>query len=63
LGAVTAVTELMHDIGLPVRLRDVGVSEALIPALAKAAITDLNWWTNPRTVSEEVMAELYTAAW
>ncbi len=62
LAAVTAVTDLLQDIALPTRLRDVGVTEDLIPALAKAAITDLNWWTNPRTVSEEVMAALYEAA-
>jgi alcohol dehydrogenase class IV len=61
--AVTAVRELMTDIGLPLRLRDVGVQKEHIPALAKAAYTDLNWWTNPRQVSEEVMADLYRQAW
>lgn len=60
--AVTAVHDLMTDIGLPTMLCDVGVDEKLIPALAKAAYTDLNWWTNPRTVSEAVMEKLYRQA-
>jgi alcohol dehydrogenase class IV len=63
LGAATAVHTLMADIGLPTKLRDAGVAEEQIPPLAKAAYTDLNWWTNPRQVSEEVMAELYRQAW
>ncbi len=62
-GAVTAVHNLLTDIDLPTCLRDAGVSEDLISALAKAAITDLNWWTNPRAVSEDVMADLYQQAW
>lgn len=62
LAGVTAVAELLQDIALPTRLRDVGVSADLIPALAKAAITDLNWHTNPRTINEEAMAQLYHQA-
>lgn len=62
LGAPTAVTELMTDIGLPTRLSEVGVNETLIPALAKAAYTDLNWWTNPCYVNEEAMESMYRAA-
>ena len=56
---VTAVRELMVDIGLPLRLRDVGVTEAMIPELADNAIIDLNWTTNPRAISRDEMAELY----
>jgi alcohol dehydrogenase class IV len=62
-GAAAAVHDLLTDIGLPTRLRDAGVAEALIPPLAKAAYIDLNWWTNPRQVSETVMADLYRQAW
>ncbi len=62
LGAVTAVSELLADIGLPTRLSKVGVSEDLIPTLAQAAFQDLNWWTNPRDVTEKAMAEMYQAA-
>jgi alcohol dehydrogenase class IV len=62
-GAVAAVRRLSEDMGLPTRLRDVGVSEALIPEMARYAYTvDLNWWTNPRAVSEAAMAEMYRAA-
>jgi alcohol dehydrogenase class IV len=62
--AVEAVAQLSRDVGLPARLRDVGVDEALIPEMAKYAYTvDLNWWTNPRSVSEVVMEQLYRAAY
>ena len=62
--AVEAVAQLSRDVGLPARLRDVGVDEALIPEMAKYAYTvDLNWWTNPRSVSEAVMEQLYRAAY
>lgn len=60
--AVKAVQRLMRDLDLPLSLSEVGVSEQLIPALAKAAITDLNWWTNPRQINEEDMATLYRRA-
>ncbi len=60
--AVTAVSHLLTDISLPTRLRDAGVTEDHIPALAKAAMFDLNWWTNPRTVNEAVMEQLYRQA-
>ena len=61
--AVRLVEQLIGDVGLPARLRDVGVSEAMIEPMAKAAYTlDLNWWTNPREVSEQVMATLYRQA-
>lgn len=61
-GAVTAVRDLMTDIGLLTTLCDAGVDDKLIPALAKAAYVDLNWWTNPRTVSEAAMEQLYRRA-
>jgi alcohol dehydrogenase class IV len=61
--AVEAVRQLSQDVGLPTGLRDVGVTEELIPAMAKHAYTvDLNWWTNPRSVNEAVMEQLYRAA-
>lgn len=61
-GAVTAVSQLLTDVALPTRLRDAGVTEDQIPELAKAAMIDLNWWTNPRTVNEGVMEQLYRQA-
>ena len=62
--AIKLVEQLNKDVGLPTRLRDVGVTEAMIAPMAKLAFTvDLNWWTNPRSVSEAVMAEMYRAAY
>jgi alcohol dehydrogenase class IV len=61
--AVEAVRRLNQDVGLPTRLRDVGVTENLFAPMAKHAYgVDLNWWTNPRSVSEVVMEQLYRAA-
>ncbi len=56
---VTAVRQLMTDINLPLRLRDVGVTEAMIPELADNAIIDLNWTTNPRAITRDQMEMLY----
>ncbi len=56
---VTAVRQLMIDIDLPLRLRDVGVTEAMIPELADNAIIDLNWTTNPRAITRDQMEMLY----
>lgn len=61
--AVTAVRDLMIDLNLPLRLRDVGVSEAMIPELADNAIIDLNWTTNPRAINRDQMEELYWATY
>jgi 4-hydroxybutyrate dehydrogenase len=61
--AVAAVSQLMQDVGLPTRLRDVGVTEEVIAPMAKLAYTvDLNWRTNPRAVNQQVMEGLYRAA-
>jgi alcohol dehydrogenase class IV len=61
--AVEAVQELNGDVGLPTRLRDVGVTEEMIKGMAYNAYKiDLNWWTNPRAVSETVMEQLYREA-
>lgn len=58
--AVEAVYELIGDIGLPTSLQAAGISEDLIPAMAKSAYAnDLNWTTNPRQVDEETLAMLY----
>lgn len=62
-GAVKAVRQLVNDIGLPGRLRDVGVTEALIPEMTRHARIDLNWTTNPRLVSEADLEAMYRAAY
>jgi alcohol dehydrogenase class IV len=60
--AVEAVRQLAVDAGLPTRLRDVDVTEEMIPGMAQNAYIDLNWRTNPRTVTEAVMEQLYRDA-
>lgn len=61
-GAVKAVRQLVDDIGLPARLRDVGVTKEMIPEMTKHARIDLNWTTNPRAVSESDLEAMYLAA-
>jgi alcohol dehydrogenase len=60
--AVTEVRQLITDVGLPTRLRDVGITGEMISPLAKNATIDLNWQTNPRLINEEAMAYLYEQA-
>lgn len=60
--AVAEVRQLITDVGLPTRLRDVGVTGEMIPPLAKNAIIDLNWQTNPRLISEGALEYLYEQA-
>lgn len=61
--AVEAVRSLIADIGMPTRLRDVGVTETAIPKLAMNAYNeDSNWKTNPRALDVLVMENLYREA-
>lgn len=57
--AAVEVEQLMKDIGLPLRLRDAGVTAEMLPPLAEAAYQDLNWTTNPRVPTAQDMAVLY----
>ena len=61
--AADVVRELAEDIGLPTRLRDAGVTEGMIPEMAKNAYIDISWETNPREVSVEVMEQLFRQAY
>jgi len=61
LAAVNAVKELCKDVGIPPRLRDVGVKEADIPALAQAAFDDVCTGGNPRQTSVADIKQLYKA--
>ena len=59
-----AVRALVNDLGLPNRLRDVGVSQDDFPALARDALDDMIVATNPRPVrSVEDVIELLHSAW
>ncbi len=61
--AVEAVCRLVAAVGLPTRLREVGVTEEMIPELTQHARLDLNWATNPRPVSEADLEAMYRAAY
>ncbi len=63
LGAVEAVRLLSQDTGLPPRLSEAGVTQEQIGPLGKAAHADLNWMSNPRPVSEEILTELFFQAY
>jgi alcohol dehydrogenase class IV len=60
---IEAVRVLAADIGLPNRLRDVGVPEGMLPALAEAALGDAAMLTNPRPAALEDMLAVGQAAW
>jgi len=62
--AVSAVQELISDVGLPTQLRDVGVTTEMIPAMANNAYyLDGNWPTNPLTINEIDFENIYQQAW
>jgi len=62
--AVAAVDRLRADIGVPGRLRDVGVQESMLPAFAeKASGIRRILRVNPRTVTKEEVLNLYRAAY
>jgi len=57
--AVAAVRDLGRDVGIPPALREVGVKEEDIPALAEAAFADVCTGGNPRDTSVAEIADLY----
>lgn len=57
--AVAAVRQLCRDVGIPRSLREVGLKEADIPALAQAALDDVCTGGNPRTPDLEDVMALY----
>ena len=62
--AADAVLALINDLGLPHRIRDVGVDQSQLPAIANYAIKN-PWMTNnprPVTSTDEAM-EILTSAW
>jgi alcohol dehydrogenase len=60
---VEAVVQLAQDCDLPARLRDVGVPEDALAALADAALGDAAIFTNPRPASHEEILAVARAAW
>ncbi len=62
--ATERVHELIGQLGLPQRLRDVGVSEADLPRLAQLALRSRAVQSNPRTVTDPAEIEaVLRAAW
>lgn len=61
--AVDAVRTLGRDLGIPERLRDVGVTREGIPAMTKDAMVSGNVAVNPRATRYEEMVALFEAAW
>lgn len=60
--ACLGVSRLSIEIGLPQRLRDVGVQEGQIQAMAENAMADWSHSSNPRPCSVVDMIALYRAA-
>lgn len=60
--AVEAVRRLSVDVGIPQKLRDIGVKEEDLPALAKAAMADVCTGGNPRPCAESEVLEVYKTA-
>jgi 4-hydroxybutyrate dehydrogenase len=58
-----ALERLVDDLGLPRRLRDLGVPKAALPALAPQAREDHCTATNPRALDEAAARRLYEDAW
>ena len=57
--AVDAVKKLAEDVGIPKRLRDIGVKEEDLEALANSAHADACAPGNPRDASVEDLYHLY----
>ncbi|MDR1377690.1 MAG: lactaldehyde reductase [Synergistaceae bacterium] len=59
---VAAVRQLSLDVGVPEKLRELGVKEEDLPALAAAAFQDVCTPGNPRSVTEADLLALYKEA-
>lgn len=57
--AIEAVLQLNHDVNIPKSLRQIGVIEADIPALAQSAFNDVCTGGNPREASLADIEHLY----
>jgi len=57
------VGELIHLAGLPRRLREIEVSETILPLLAEEASQQWTAKFNPRAVSEADLLHVYQSAW
>ena len=60
---VSAVASLSQRLGLPQRLRDIGIPEEMLPTLARQALEDICTPGNPRKVTAEDLLEIYRNAY
>jgi len=64
--AVEAVRRLTIDLGMPQRLRDIGMKKEQIPRVVDILFTPVNMWrinSNPRDCSKEDAKKIFEAAW
>jgi len=61
--AVEAVRRLSHDVGIPERLRDVGVTREGIPRMAEDAMKSGNILVNPRATTYPDIVALFETAY
>ena len=61
--AVDAVRQLSKDVGIPQTLKEIGVKEEDLDALADAAMADVCTGGNPRECSKELVLEVYKTAY
>ena len=63
LAAIAAVEKLSKDVGIPHTLKEIGVKEEDLEALAQAAMEDVCTGGNPRTCKYEEVLEVYKKAY
>lgn len=60
--AVHAVHRLIKDVGMPARLRDLGVSQESLPEIARGSLSQLDRPPNPRKNSEKDLLQILQLA-
>ena len=60
--AADALTRFSEDLGLPIRLREAGVSEDSLSEMAEDASGDVSLFNNPVKCSKEDLLDLYRRA-
>lgn len=61
--AIDAVKKLSADVGIPATLKEIGVKEEDLEALADAAMADVCTGGNPRPCTKELVLDLYRTAY
>ncbi len=60
--AIDAVKQLSSDVNIPLTLKEIGVKEADLDALADAAMADVCTGGNPRPCTKELVLQVYKTA-